>query len=93
MEDTASEWGITIAGASPNDWSASWSNGYHHYSNPNTHDRDIVDGVDSAMAEEISIYPTYSPTNDEPELPAYNPSQPVFPKGHPLHYLSVGTAP
>ena len=91
LEDTASEWGITIAGASPNDWSASWSNGYHHYSNPNTHDRDIVDGVDSAMAEEISIYPTYSPTNDDPEVA--QSSQPVFPKGHPLHYLSVGTAP
>ena len=92
LKDIPSEWGTTIAGASPNDWSASWSNGYHHYSNPNTHNRDIVDGVDSAMAEEISTYPTYSPTNDEPELPAYKPSQSVFPEGHPLHYLSVGTA-
>ena len=43
------------------------------------------------MAEEISTYPTYSPTNDEPEVA--QSSQPVFPEGHPLHYLSVGTAP
>ena len=35
LGDIASEWGTTIARASPNDWSASWSNGYHHYPNPN----------------------------------------------------------
>ena len=90
--DTASEWGATIVRAGPNEWSASWSNG-NHYSNPNTHNGDIVDWMDSTIAEEISTYPTYSPTNDEPEVPAYNLSQPVFPEGHPLHYLSVGTAP
>jgi hypothetical protein len=33
--DIASDWGTTTVRASPNDWSASWSNGYHHYSNPN----------------------------------------------------------
>ena len=86
--DTASEWGATIVRAGPNEWSASWSNG-NHYSNPNTHNGDIVDGTDST----ISTYPPYRPMNDEPEVPAYDLSQPVFPEGHPLHYLSVGTAP
>lgn len=90
--DTASEWGATIVRAGPNEWSASWSIG-NHYSNPNTHNGDIVDGTVSTIAEKISTYPTYSPTNDEHGVPAYNPSQPVFPVGHPLHYLSVGTAP
>lgn len=33
--DIASDWGTTTVGASPNEWSASWSNVYHHYSNPN----------------------------------------------------------
>ena len=33
--DIASDWGTTTVRVSPNDWSASWSNGYHHYSNPN----------------------------------------------------------
>jgi hypothetical protein len=33
--DIASDWGTTTVRASPNDWSARWANGYHHYSNPN----------------------------------------------------------
>ena len=35
LGDIASDWGTTTVRASPNDWSVSWSNGYHHYSNPN----------------------------------------------------------